>query len=223
VRRLALLPLLFAGCGTDGWTFTSTSRAEAMREGCVGSALDLLQELADRLAPLAEAGDDEALLALAGVCGVELRLGALEGGAHVLDFQADDLRGGAVTVRAEIAPRPGGASVFATADGPRVRAEAFLELDRDPDGGVRARGTLQGTYDGCDVDAAFEDLWARTVADLPERPLGVLIVEGSIDLDVFGAGAPVSGTAAFTGRDAFVLLTVDGVASLGPVQLRAAP
>ncbi|MGQ0613508.1 MAG: hypothetical protein ACT4PV_07225 [Planctomycetaceae bacterium] len=221
MRRLFLLILFLAGCGSSGsQPFLS---ADALREGCVGSALDLLQELGDRLAPLAEAADETALSLLALLEGAELQLAALPGDPHVLRFEALDLRGGPATVRAEVRPTTEGASIFATIEGPRVRAEGLVDLLRDAAGGIRAAGTLLGSYDGCEVDASFDDLWARTVADLPERPLGALFLSGTIDLAIRGGSEAATGKAAFAGRDAFVILTVGGVASQGPILLRPAP
>ncbi len=221
MRHLPLLFLLVAGCGSSGGT--SFLSADAMREGCVGSALDLLQELGDRFAPLAEAADEGTLSLLAALEGAELQLATRPGEPHLLRFDALDLRGGPATVRAEIRPTPDGAAILATIEGPRVSAEARVDLLRDPEGGIRASGTLLGRYDGCEVDASFDDLWARMVADLPERPLGALFVAGTIELAVRGGNEAATGKAAFAGRDAFVILTVGGVASHGPIDLRPAP
>jgi hypothetical protein len=214
MRRVALLlalPLL--GCGPSGGAALS---AEALSEGCVATALGLLQEAADRLAPLSEAGSVEDIERLAAELGIGCAREA--GGAVVLRCEGVELRGGVVTLIARVEV---GARLLAeiAVEGTALAAHGSVAFAPGPDG-VGASGALSVLVGECAVDIAFDPLTFRMVADLEEKPVGAVCVAGTVEVEVSGGGGGAYGVAAFTGRDAFVMLSAGGALFQGSVALR---
>jgi len=234
MRRIQflLLCLPFVGCAPSPASVALD--AEALSRGSVASALGLLQELADRLAPLAEAGtiDQFALLAESGGASCVL---SVDGGAtHLLRCDGVELLDGTVNATARVQFLLGDTVVDDPADADRIVAtvevegpahlvDGSIEFRSEPGVGIHASGALGGSFGEFSVDADFPALVFHAIADLPEKPFGVVCTQGAVDVVVQGGGGGAHGTAAFTGRDAFVILSSGGVLYQGSVALRPAP
>lgn len=210
----ALVSILLFACTQSGTTSIDTVQAvqiaQEMREGCVGASLDLLQNLADRLAPLAYASSPEELQALAAQAGCTVTPGVLTDyllceGDPTLEIQLSRLDG---VLIAEI-----------TADTTDSHTEGVLEID--PAAGVAMAGDLVTEYaNGCTVLAFVDRVQGQLVADLPGTGTGLIFTGGSVALHVLEAGDPfASGTAALVGRRALVILEIAGIFAQGEIDL----
>lgn len=228
----AIVLAFLAGCQDGGGgvdTLQAAMVAAEVREGCVAECLDLFQDLADRLAPLAYvtgSGDLAAAAAAAG-CGY-----APEGPGHRLFCGGVQVRGGLVDLDLRLVyeslgvevPDPGladGLVVDVLAVGPFATTTGRLEFARDPVAGLVVKGTLAATRaDGRTVTAGVGRVEGQLVADLPGLATGLVFTAGSVDVDVRAGDAPLaSGTAALVGRVAVVALEVRGVHSQGEIAL----
>lgn len=203
---------------------------ERLRESCVASALDLLQNVADMVSLAVTARDIDALAAAADTAACTM-YGPDEGSYTF--FCADlPVRGEPVDVLIELTYLddlgfPTDQLADATSVLVRIEAEGglfqgggLIHISPDPDLGLVFDGTIGTTYyDGCSATADLQ-VTGQTVADLPDLAAGVLFTSGDVDL---GAETPegqeVSGSAGLVGRTAVIALDVDGVISQGEIVL----
>ncbi len=202
--------------------------AEQMRRGCVAENLELMTQLADRLAPLCEARDLDHLIALAAGLGCSFLPG---NETYVIDCQGMGLGEVFVDLRAELeyfdeeeAPAgPGEAASLRfhiEATGLGVQINGTLVCTPDPERGLVLGGTLATLFDdGCNVTSDLLGLTALRVVDFADNPR-LLFTSGSVDIFVDDAGVGIgSGSAALVGRKALVAIQVDGVFSQGEIAL----
>mgnify|MGYP006908256300 CR=1 FL=1 len=235
-RTAALLPVLLAlvACNNGGGTRTDLGAAlltaDEVREGCVASTLDLIQDVADRLAPLAGARTQDAFLAIAAEAGCAVALDAAGGGSTL--FCPDVVvRGEPTTLRAQVEFLRGDEPAdIATADRMRAFVEAegltfsasgTLTFRPDVEQGLVVDGGLDGLFlDGCALSGVLDRVTARTVADAAGSGFAALFTAGNIDfgVDVPG-GAFARATAALAGRTALVALELAGVFSQSEIAL----
>ncbi len=230
---LAVSACLLTGCRNDAPANnldTALQVADELRQNCVASSLDLLQVVADYVGPAVNARrlDDIESAALDARCTF---FGPVESTYHFI-CPARIIRGETVLIQLELqylvnglpVDDPDGAEelrVKILAGGGFLEAEGAVHFRNVPGLGLVMSGNLGTAYfDGCLVDLDLHDITGQAVADLPGTPFGVLFTSGEADIDAqTGAGDPVTGTAGFAGRNAFVALQLFGVNSLGEVKL----
>jgi hypothetical protein len=212
----ALLLALLAAC-QDGQGVDPVGAAlvaQEVREGCVAESLDLFQDLADRLAPLAYARSVDELVA--GGCE-----SVPDAEGHRLAFHGVPVRGSIVDLDLRVVLGNGGVAVDVLAVGPSSTTTGRLELTHDAELGIVVTGSLAATLaDGHAVATDVGPVQGMLVADLPGLATGLVFTAGSVDVDVHLTGAPLArGSAALVGRVAVVALEVRGVHTHGEIAL----
>ncbi|MEM8885834.1 MAG: hypothetical protein AAGD14_17350 [Planctomycetota bacterium] len=223
LRDAALVAVCaLAACGGGGTTVEAITQTEAeeIRDDCVADGLRLLQQLADRIAPLARARDVEELEATALALGCTFR--ARPDGYYLscptigldlgLEFERDGLPVNDPALADRVALRLGG--------DPRVSGEILME--QDPARGMVMHGGFERVSDlGCVAHLDFTQLAGLEAFGLPDGALGLFFTEGSVDVRVAmpGGDALAHGSAALRGRSAVLALNFDGLALLDELAL----
>ncbi|MHC4953987.1 MAG: hypothetical protein ACYTGZ_08855 [Planctomycetota bacterium] len=215
--------MLFVACGNSSPTKQlideiSQERAEQVRDGCVGDALGLLHALADRLAPLARAGNPEQLALTAARVGCSIE--TTTDGYRLL-CPAMDLRD--ATLAVELHLRYVGDSAVLTVTGADLlrRVDGTLTLRDDPDRGLVMEGGLEAvTSDGCRAVAEFDEVVGLEALDSGSDGSRVFFRAGAVDLSVYAEDDErlAHGSAALAGRDAFVVLNFAEFSLLGELR-----
>jgi hypothetical protein len=226
VALLLLMGSLMTACGNDlsatgqpSLTAVSQDEAEQLRDSCVAESLRLLRDLADRLAPLARVRDLEHLEATATTMdcimvtrpsGFDLVCESL-GLVLSLEYQLDGT----------LSLDPGSSDelrmIVSDLD-PERNISGELWIHREIERGLILSGGLhRSTESGCEAILEFEDLIGQEFGGLD----GLYFTEGRVDLIVLAADAIelARGSAALSGRDAFVVLNFDGISLLDEIFL----
>jgi len=200
----------------------------------VAPALDLIQTALDLAAPTVYATSEGELAAIADAAGCALS-GPFEG---TYDFLCGprEMRGESTTLLIHVTFLMDGFPVEDPAladaillriegESGRILTEGLLHLVPDPDRGLVIDGDLSASaFDGADLSASFENVTARTVADLPGMATGVLFTSGSIDFDLRTPdGDPARGTAGLVGRSAVLALDLAGFTAQRDLDLAPRP
>jgi len=218
------LPACGAVAAKEAIEEISQEQAADLRDGCVSDALALVTAMADRLAPLARARDIEALTLTAERLGCNLE-GTTDG--YRLLCPAVELRGATLAMELHLVYGEGVYGEEETElsvrgeDGAR-QVLGMLTLRDDPERGLVLRGALEATApDGCRAVAEFDEIIGLEAIELPGDTSRMYFREGAIDLAVYAANAVrlALGSAAMTGRDAFVVLNFPSFSVLGDVAL----
>ena len=197
----------------------SQEQAADLRDGCVSDALALVTAMADRLAPLARARDIEALTLTAERLGCTLE--TTTDGYRLL-CPAFELRDAMLALELHLVygEEETELSVHGE-DGARL-VVGMLTLRDDPERGLVLRGALESTsQDGCRTVAEFDEIIGLEAIELPGDTSRMFFREGAIELAVYAADAVrlALGSAAVTGRDAFVVLNFPSFSVLGDIAL----
>ncbi|MHC4849348.1 MAG: hypothetical protein ACYTEG_12955 [Planctomycetota bacterium] len=186
----------------------SQAHAEQVRDDCVGESLRLLQDLSDRLAPLARADNADELAAVAFELGCDIVGEELY--CHPLGLILRLERNAEIT-----------AMFIEDMDAARgVVGEMRIHNDAAR-GHVLAGFLHRFAEDGCEAVLEFEELVALEAYGLPGGSLGLYFSEGAVDLTVFRPDATqlAHGSAALTGRHALIALNFESVRLLDEVAL----
>jgi len=226
LRNFALVLLVCAAtaCGNSSPTkkvFDAITQEEAedLRDGCVADSLALLQGLADRLAPLARAANDEQLESTAASLGCSLE--TTTDGYRLL-CPAMGLRDSTLAVELYLRFEADEVSLQVYGVDTTRTVEGGLTMRDDPDRGLVLQGSLQATdVHGCRAVADFDEVSGLEAFDLPGDRSGLHFREGVVDLTVYRNDAIelARGSAALTGRNAFVVLNFAGFSVLGELAL----
>jgi hypothetical protein len=206
--NIALLVLAAACTQESAIAVISQEQAESVRDECVGASLRLLQELSDRLAPLARADGPEERAATAFELGCE--------------WQGDVLVCPALGLELEIEERPAETAMLIRDLDPLRGVTGEIRIYGDPARGLVLTGHLQRIApSGCEAILGFEELVALEAYGLPGGALGLYFSEGSVDVTVLAPDAALMahGSAALTGRHALVALNFDGRRLLDEIAL----
>ncbi|NJN14608.1 MAG: hypothetical protein HC813_03025 [Planctomycetes bacterium] len=187
---LALLSIALTACAPVRRLTVRPSEAfliaQEAQAGCLGTTLELFRELADRLAPLAEARDLPSLEAKAIAAGCLFTPGnpgylfcpglVLRGESFILSLRVDFLAGGIPVADPSYAD---GLRLAVEGAGAQLECEGLLTVSRTEEGGVTLGGTLTAiTRDGCLLTATAREIAGNFVADLPGLPSGFLFSQG---------------------------------------------
>ena len=217
-RKVTILcAMLLAACAGGSQPSAPTATAEALREGCVASTLDVLLGAVDLCAPVASAEDAQDLVAAFAACAVV----AGTAGSDVFVACADTrVRGEPATLLVTVELDADVLRVSLESAG-TYRTEAALDLTRDPADGILVSGTIHTeSPDGFYVEGTLDRVQARMVADLPGLETAAVFTSGNVDLGVReGPDIVATGTAALYGRNALVALQVGGASSHGEITL----
>jgi len=230
-----LMFLALAACNRSGAPAglnAALLTADEVREGCVASTLDLVQDVTDRLAPLAGTRSVDAFLSVAAEAGCSVALDATGTGFTV---SCPDARvGGAPAVllvqvtflQGDLPSDPAGAdrmSASVEAEGLAFSATGSLVFRPDAELGLVVDGDLDGTFlDGCVLTGVLDRVTARTIADATGGGFAALFQSGNIDFGVeVPGGAFARATAALAGRSALIALELGGVFSHAAIELGA--
>jgi len=226
LRNVAFLLVACAlpACGNSSPTkklfdAITQQEAEELRDGCVTDSLALLQALGDRIAPLARARDIEQLEATAASLGCSFET-TTDG--YRLYCPVMDLRGSSLAV--ELILRFVDEDVVLEVNGgdDARSVDGMLVLHDEPERGLVLQGAIEATdASGCRTVAEFDEIIGLEAFDLPGDHSALHFREGAVDLTVFRGDAfeLARGTAALTGRNAFVVLNFDGFSLLGELDL----
>lgn len=187
----------------------SQQEAEEVRDGCVADSLALLQALGDRIAPLARARDLEGLELTAAALGCSFE--TTTDGYRLL-CPAMDLRG--TTLAVELYLRFTGEDTVLQVSGSDAAhsVDGILVLRSEPERGLVLQGAVEATdANGCRAVAEFDEVIGLEAIDLPGDRSALHFREGAVELIVFRENALelARGSAALTGRNAFVVLNFD--------------
>jgi len=217
-RKLVILSAaLLAACAAGSTSPQTAMTGEALREGCVGSTLDVLLGAVDLCAPVADAADPGELAAAFASCAVV----ADAAGSDVVVACADTrVRGEPVTLLVTAVLDGDILRVTLETQG-AYRTAGELDLTPDPQDGILVSGTLlTESPEGLLVEGTLDHVQARMVADLAGAETGAVFTAGNVDLGVReGSSLVATGTAALYGRNALVALHVDGASSQGELTL----
>jgi len=229
--------LLLAACSGAGSGLDRTAALQTigqLSDENVAPALDLIQTALDLAAPAVYATSEEELAAIAEATGCQLS-GPFEGTYDLL-CGPREMRGETTTLLIHVTFLMDGFPVADPAladalllriegESGRILTEGQLHLVPDPDKGLVIDGDLSASaFDGVGLLASFNDVTARTVADLPGLATAVLFTSGSIDLDLTTpAGQPARGTAGLVGRNAVVALDLAGFSARRDLELAPRP
>ena len=192
----------------------SQEQAEQLRDGCVADSLLLLRDLADRIAPLARVRDLEHLEATAtGLdCSMRTQPGGFEllceplGLVFTLEFQRDGVL--------SLDPAGSDALRMMVRDLDAERGvEGEISVRPDPARGLVMQGGLhRRSENGCEAILDFDELIGHEFGGA----FGVQFAQGAVDVTVLSPDAVqlAHGSAAWTGRDAFLVLNFDELAPL---------
>jgi hypothetical protein len=230
VALVSFLPACGGGASVSPDIQSALQTGEHLRESCVASALDLLQNVADMVSLAATARDLDALAAAADAAACSLW--GPDEGSYTFFCAGLPVRGEPVDVLIELTylddlgfptdDLSAAASVLLRieAEGGLFQGGGVIHIAPDAELGLVFDGSI-GTvyYDGCSATADLL-VTGQTVADLPDLAAGVLFTSGDVDLGAeTPEGRPVSGSAGLVGRTAVVVLEVDGVISQGEIAL----
>jgi hypothetical protein len=216
LRNIACLVVacVVTACGSNSPTkklydAISQQQAEDLRDTCVADSLALLQELGDRIAPLARAKDVEQLEAAALARGCSFETTA-EG--YRLLCPAMDLRGSILAVELilnfvgeETALQVNGSDAMRSVHG-------NLIVRDDPERGLVLQGVLEAINDTeCRAVAEFNEVIGLEAFDLPGDLSSLHFREGAVQLTLYSDTSLrlARGSAALSGRNAFVVLNFD--------------
>jgi len=195
-----LLVLATACGGGAGASATiSLAQAEQVRDECVGEGLRLLQQLADRVAPLARASGPEEREAIALGFGCTTVPDGFECFELGIRLAYEERLDGFVLMVHDLDPLRG------------VTGEFWVRTD--PERGLVLQGHLhRAAEDGCLAILTFDELVGLEAYGLPDGELGLFFSEGAVDVSVRAPDdSPLAyGSAALSGRHALVALNFEG-------------
>ena len=223
VLPLLLGTLVFPACGAvaakEVLEEISQQQAEELRDGCVADALALVTAMADRLAPLARARDIENLALTAERLGCTLE-GTTDG--YRLLCPTLEIRGATLALELHLVHREQDSVLFVRGEDGARTVDGMITLRDDPARGLVLGGMLEATSpDGCRAVAEFDEIVGLEALELPGDTSRMYFREGAIDLAVYAENDDriARGSAAISGRDAFVVLNFARFAILGDLAL----
>jgi len=219
-----------SGNGNGRLAGQSVMAADYLRQSNVQLTLQMLYEVADRVAPLAEAQD----LAQAGAIATSMQTTLLPAGFTETEHRMilDPVWNGADPDRLDLwlqyvdasgapvrEPAPGGALWirFEGTGGAVTWGAGMLRVEYDPDRGLVIQGDLGAEFpNGSGASVTVEEFVGRQVGDLDARGAGTLALSGTAALWVHSPiSGEVRGRAAFSGRTALVYLRIGSVVGDG--------
>ncbi len=212
----ALLCVVVAmGCAPNEVPETTRVVAAQQAED-VSIVLDLLQDLADRFAPLVGDGSPEQLEAM----GAELGCTVYPNG--VIECSDVDVIEDLLFLSASrTSEGPTRTKFHGDAIGYFLDAHYALTFDIDPDRGLVAQGDMAVSFPDRTVYIETNDLVLRLVADRDRPGVAAVFVSGHLTVRVEEPNLPeTTGSAALAGAGALVALDVNGISSLTTVNLR---
>lgn len=226
VALCLLMGLLMTACGNGSsatgqpsLTAVSQDEAEQLRDGCVAESLRLLRDLADRLAPLARVRDLEHLEATATSMGCTVQ--ARPSGFDLLCEPLGLMLSLQYQLNGELSLDPGNSDdlrMTVTDFDPMRNVDGELWIHRDIERGLVLSGGLRRSTElGCETILEFDELIGNEFGGID----GIYFSQGGVDLTVLSQNAIelARGSAALSGRDAFVVLNFDGLSLLDQILL----
>lgn len=203
-----------AGCARNEATET-TQLVAAQQKADVSVVLGLLQDLADRHAPLVGAATPEQLEAM----GAELGCDVYPDG-HLIECPSVEVGEDLVFVSA-VFTAESAMTFHGDVDGSLLYAHYALTFEIDPERGIVGSGDMVVNFPDRTIYIETEDLVVRLVADLSGPGIAAVFVSGHVTVRVEEPFQPeTTGSAALAGASALVALHVDGISSLTTVDLR---
>ena len=206
--NIALLCLVAACSHGSDTLLVTQEHAEQIRDECVGESLKLMQELSDRIAPLARVTGPAELTAL-----------ALELGCEIVGEQLHCYELGLIL---RLERHPDGTVMFVEDQDAARNVTGEMRIHDDPARGFVLAGHLHRySSDGCEAILEFEELIALEAYGLPGGSLGLFFSEGAVDLTVLAPDAVLLayGSAALSGRSALVALNFESLRLLDELAL----
>ena len=211
ISACLVVACLAVACGSNSPTkklidAISQEQAEELRDTCVADSLALLQALGDRIAPLARAADVEQLEATATAldCSFETTTDGFR-----LYCPAMNLRGSVLALELNL-HFVGDDTVLEVYGTDITRTvHGMLMLREDAERGLVMQGVIEAINDaGGRAVAEFDEVIGMEAFDLPGDVSSVYFREGAVALTVYLSNALelARGSAALTGRNAFVVL-----------------
>ena len=197
----------------------SQQQAEELRDGCVADALALVTAMADRLAPLARARDAEDLALTADRLGCTLE-GTTDG--YRLLCPTLEIRGATMALELNLVYGEQDTALYVRGEDGARTVEGVITLRDEPARGLVLGGMLEATSpDGCRAVAEFDEIVGLEALESNGDSSRMFFREGAIDLAVYAENSDriARGSAAISGRDAFVVLNFARFAILGDVAL----
>ena len=203
-----------AGCRPNEASET-TQVVAAQLKADVSDVLSLLQDLADRFAPLVGATTPEQLEAMGAELGCDVYPDV-----HAIECPSVEVGEDLVFVSA-VFTADSAMTFHGDAEGSLLYAHYALTFEIDPERGIVGSGDMVVSFADRTVYIETEDLVLRLVADLSGPGVAAVFVSGHVTVSVEEPFQPeTTGSAALAGASALVTLNVDGISSLTAVDLR---